>query len=141
MFQVMYHPEQLHMMFIMPGDYRLSEIPSHFTIDDSLIENILDYTVYGEADQTPPTFLSSPPMPPTDETPPEVVSSSSCVDVTTPKKKQFLESKSGFCCEKSLLEALPQEILALIAKNWHFDYMTPKKIRVFRCSLNLEELP
>ncbi|KAI3741108.1 hypothetical protein L1987_58775 [Smallanthus sonchifolius] len=88
------------------------------------------------------------------------------VDVTTPKKKQFLESKSGFCCEKSLFEALPQEILikilcgvdhddlkrlfhvsksireaALIAKEWHFEYKTPKKNRAFRCSLNLEEFP
>ncbi|KAI3800349.1 hypothetical protein L1987_28439 [Smallanthus sonchifolius] len=88
------------------------------------------------------------------------------LDVTTPRKKQLLESKSGFYCEKSLLEALPQEILikvlcgvdhddlkrlfhvsksireaALIAKEWHFEYMTPKKIQAFRCSLNLEELP
>ncbi|KAI3827091.1 hypothetical protein L1987_01155 [Smallanthus sonchifolius] len=77
--------------------------PSHFTIDDSLITqpdiysnaavcvhgvaNILDYTLYGEADQTPPTFLPPPPLPPlppADETPPEVVSSSSCVDFLIP---------------------------------------------------------
>lgn len=37
-------------------------------------------------------------------------------DATTPKKKQFLEIKSGFGCEKSLLEALPQEILV----SFHF---------------------
>nr|XP_043622017.1 F-box protein SKIP27-like [Erigeron canadensis] len=88
------------------------------------------------------------------------------IDVATPKKKPFLESKSGYWCEKSLLEALPQEILikilcgvdhddlkslfhvskpireaAVIAKKWHFVYSTPKKIPAFRCSLNLEEFP
>ncbi|KAI7736269.1 hypothetical protein M8C21_022719 [Ambrosia artemisiifolia] len=82
------------------------------------------------------------------------------LDVTTPTKKQFFYS----ICEKSLLEALPQEILikilcgvdhddlkrlfhvskqireaAVIAKKWHFEYSTPKKIPAFRCSLNLEE--
>ncbi|KAL8192515.1 hypothetical protein R6Q57_027700 [Mikania cordata] len=36
------------------------------------------------------------------------------VDVSTPKKNQFPETKSGFCCEKSMLEALPQEILIKI---------------------------
>ncbi|GJQ90749.1 F-box protein SKIP27-like protein [Tanacetum coccineum] len=35
-------------------------------------------------------------------------------DVGTPKKKQFLEESCGFCCEKSLLEAMPQEILIKI---------------------------
>ncbi|CAI9292685.1 unnamed protein product [Lactuca saligna] len=84
----------------------------------------------------------------------------------TPKKKQFLGSESLFCYERSLLEALPQEILikilcgvdhddlkrlfhvskpireaALIAKKLHFEYSTPKKIPAFRCSLNLEEFP
>lgn len=33
------------------------------------------------------------------------------IEVATPKKKQFLGSESFFCCERSLLEALPQEIL------------------------------
>ncbi|KVH89604.1 hypothetical protein Ccrd_008423 [Cynara cardunculus var. scolymus] len=30
---------------------------------------------------------------------------------------------------------------ALIAKKWHFEYRTPKKISAFRCSLNLDEFP
>ncbi|KAL7592254.1 hypothetical protein Lser_V15G32192 [Lactuca serriola] len=88
------------------------------------------------------------------------------IEVATPKKKQFLGSESFFCCERSLLEALPQEILikilcgvdhddlkrlfhvskpireaAVIAKELHFKYSTPKKIPAFRCSLNLEEIP
>ena len=29
----------------------------------------------------------------------------------------------------------------VIAKKWHFEYSTPKKIPAFRCSLNLEEFP
>ncbi|KAM0021628.1 putative F-box domain-containing protein [Helianthus debilis subsp. tardiflorus] len=82
--------------------------------------------------------------------------------VTTPRKKQFVEN----CCEKSLLEALPQEILikilcgvehddlkrlfhvskpireaVVIAKKWYFEYSTPKKTPAFRCSLNMEEFP
>ncbi|XP_024992637.1 F-box protein SKIP27-like [Cynara cardunculus var. scolymus] len=88
------------------------------------------------------------------------------IDVCKPTKKQFLELNSGFCSQRSLLQALPQEILikilcgvdhedlkrlfhvskpireaALIAKKWHFEYRTPKKISAFRCSLNLDEFP
>lgn len=89
------------------------------------------------------------------------------IDVSKPTtKKQFLETNSGFCGQRSLLQALPQEILikilcgvdhedlkrlfhvskpireaALIAKKWHFEYTTPKKIPAFRCSLNLDEFP
>ncbi|KAI3680633.1 hypothetical protein L6452_35406 [Arctium lappa] len=88
------------------------------------------------------------------------------IDVSKPSKKQFLESNSDFCSQRSLLQALPQEILikilcgvdhkdlkrlfhvskpireaALIAKEWHFEYTTPKKIPAFRCSLNLDEFP
>ncbi|XP_076942129.1 F-box protein At1g61340-like [Bidens hawaiensis] len=84
----------------------------------------------------------------------------------TPNKKQFLDSGYGFCCQKSLLEALPEEILikivcgvehddlkrlfhvskqireaVVIAKKWHFEYSTPKKIPAFRCSLNMEDFP
>lgn len=29
----------------------------------------------------------------------------------------------------------------VIAKKWHFEYSTPKKIPAFRCSLNSEDFP
>ncbi|GJY65679.1 winged helix-turn-helix DNA-binding domain, heat shock transcription factor family protein [Tanacetum coccineum] len=33
------------------------------------------------------------------------------------------------------------DVNVVIAKKWHFEYSTPKKIPAFRCSLNLEEFP
>ncbi|KAJ0622885.1 putative FAS1 domain-containing protein [Helianthus annuus] len=76
-----------------------SNAPDNFTIDDSLIvqpdiytnaavcvhgiADVLDYKVYGDAGQPPPSFVAPPPLPPlppadeteTVTTPPDVVSS------------------------------------------------------------------
>uniref|UniRef100_A0A5B6ZYY7 F-box domain-containing protein n=1 Tax=Davidia involucrata TaxID=16924 RepID=A0A5B6ZYY7_DAVIN len=90
-----------------------------------------------------------------------VISNNMVIDatVTTPTKKQCCEILNS---EKSLLEALPQDILirilcgvnhddlkqlfhvsklireaTLIAKQWHFAYSTPTKTSAFRDSIDL----
>ncbi|KAM0048764.1 putative F-box-like domain superfamily protein [Helianthus debilis subsp. tardiflorus] len=83
-------------------------------------------------------------------------------DSVSPTKKRSVGSGSG--CERSLLEALPQDILvkvlcgvehddlkrlfrvskpireaAMIAKKLHFAYSTPTKVPAFRCSIDPSE--
>lgn len=83
---------------------------------------------------------------------------------TTPTKKQCPEGFSPIC-QKYVLESLPQDVLikivcgvdhddlkrlfhvskaireaTLIAKNWHFEYSTPKKTIGFKSSIDLGEL-
>ncbi|KAK9065327.1 hypothetical protein SSX86_016710 [Deinandra increscens subsp. villosa] len=82
------------------------------------------------------------------------------MDVDSPTKKRSI--RGGLGSERSLIEALPQDILikvicgvehddlkrlfhvskpireaVMIAKKLHFAYSTPKKVPAFRCSINL----
>ncbi|KAE9461777.1 hypothetical protein C3L33_06333, partial [Rhododendron williamsianum] len=95
------------------------------------------------------------------------ISSNMEVDSTVaspPLKRQCSMEMVAPSCEKSLLEALPQDILirvlcgvghddlkqlfhvskqireaTVIAKQWHFAYSTPKKISAFRNPIDLGE--
>ncbi|XP_076915297.1 F-box protein At1g61340-like [Bidens hawaiensis] len=77
----------------------------------------------------------------------------------SPMKKRSV--RSGFTSERSLMEALPQDVLikvlcgvehddlkrlfhvskpireaVIVAKKLHFEYSTPKKVPAFRCSID-----
>ncbi|KAI7738441.1 hypothetical protein M8C21_015671 [Ambrosia artemisiifolia] len=87
------------------------------------------------------------------------------IDSVSPTKKRSIGTGTGSGSDKSLLEALPQDVLikvlcgvehddlkrlfrvskpikeaAMIAKKLHFAYSTPTKVPAFRCPIDPSEL-